>query len=289
MTVHLLPERESSAARERVSRWVTRGTAPRRWVYAAAGTALSVLAPAGLLGLRASFATDASGTWLGTELAVYALTYGYVLAYGMLVLAFLGYCLGRRQDELEVTCTTDSLTGLPNRRLFVQRVQEEVRRAIRYRVPVSLLLVDLDNFKRINDTHGHAAGDAVLRCVGASLRATCRDTELAVRCGGDEFAVLAPETRAGDAFELARRIQAQLEDSCRQQLGDLGGGIVVSVSIGIADMERAAQSTREALFEAADRALYVAKAAGRNRTVLAPVRGTRRRLVPANGPRASAG
>jgi diguanylate cyclase (GGDEF)-like protein len=152
------------------------------------------------------------------------------------------------------------------------------------------LLVDLDDFKHVNDTHGHAAGDAVLRCVSACLRTTCRDTELAVRCGGDEFAVLAPETRAEDAFELARRIHAQLEKACREQLGELGIA-PVSVSIGIADMARAAQPTREALFEAADRALYVAKAAGKNRIVLAPARSStaRRRLLPSNRPRASAG
>ncbi len=288
MTVHLLPEREPLAEGGRVSRWVTRGAAPRRWVYAAAGTALSVLAPAGLFGLRASFAPDFGAAWLSTELSTHALTYGYLLAYGVIVLAFLGYCLGRRHDELELSCTTDPLTGLPNRRLFVQRVHEEARRAVRYRVPVSLLLLDLDDFKRVNDTRGHAAGDNVLRCVAECLRTTCRDTELAVRCGGDEFAVLAPETRAEDAYELARRIHVQLEKSCAEQLGDLSE-LPVSVSIGIADMQRAAEPTREALFEAADRALYVAKAAGKNRIVMAPVRGARRHLLPSKRSRVSAG
>jgi diguanylate cyclase (GGDEF)-like protein len=247
---------------------------------------LSILAPAGLLGLRASFAPDARAEWLWTELSTYALTYGYLLAYGVVVLAFLGYCVGRRHDELELSCTTDSLTGLPNRRLFVQRVQEEARRAVRYQVPVSLLLIDLDDFKHINDTHGHAVGDAVLRAVGECLRVTCRDTELAVRCGGDEFAVLAPETCAEDAFELARRVHAQLEKACAEPLGD-AGLLSVSVSIGIADMRRAAHTTREALFEAADRALYVAKAAGKNRIVLAPMRGTPRRLQPSKRSRAA--
>ncbi len=80
MTVHLLPEREPLIEGGRVSRWVARGAAPRRWVYTAAGTALSILAPAGLLGLRASFAPDARAEWLWTELSTYALTYGYLLA-----------------------------------------------------------------------------------------------------------------------------------------------------------------------------------------------------------------
>jgi diguanylate cyclase (GGDEF)-like protein len=252
--------------------------APRRRAYTVAGILLGVLGPAGLAGMQASFGVGPfAGAWSSTELATEVLTYGYVLAYSMIVLGVLGWHVGRRQDELEITSTTDPLTGLPNRRVFVRRAHEEAKRAARYNAPTSLLLIDLDELKTINDTHGHARGDAVLRAIGECLRTTCRETELAARCGGDEFAVLVPETRAESAIELAKRIQSQFSELWRARGEEPAQ---VSVSIGVADVERSAGASREALLEAADRALYVAKASGKNRVVLAPAQRRRRERIP---------
>src|SRR4029078_8568358 len=108
-------------------------------------------------------------------------------------------------DQLELSSATDPLTDLPNRRYFSSRLRQELFRASRYGVPVTLLLLDLDGLKQINDHYGHSAGDRALCAVADCLKRTCRATDVPVRCGGDEFAVLVPETFAEDALDLAKR------------------------------------------------------------------------------------
>ena len=114
----------------------------------------------------------------------------------------------RRISVLEDENITDVLTGLRNRRYFDRRLAEEVARSGRHGLPVSLLLVDLDHFKRINDTQGHAAGDRVLAETGGILRQALRETDIAARYGGEEFAVLAPQTGLAGALLLAERLRA---------------------------------------------------------------------------------
>jgi diguanylate cyclase (GGDEF)-like protein len=160
---------------------------------------------------------------------------------------------------------TDELTQLANRRRFTETLAVEVRRAERFGDPLSLVLADLDDFKQINDRYGHQAGDEVLRRFSDVLRDNVRDFDLPVRYGGEEFAVLLPETGLDGAEQLARRLQVAL---LALRLPEIGGDRPpVTASFGVAAFP-AARSAEE-LLSAADGALYRAKAAGKNRVASA--------------------
>ena len=156
----------------------------------------------------------------------------------------------RTRSELERLATTDDLTGLPNRRCFMAQLERELARAQRYRIPLSLLLLDLDDFKRLNDTHGHAMGDHALRLVAHAIHGCLRTPDLVARLGGDEFAVLVPQADRAAAEALARRI-------C-DAVSQLTLPLKTSVSFGISTM---ANGEAADLLEEADRFLYCAKRA----------------------------
>ena len=161
---------------------------------------------------------------------------------------------------------TDALTGLANRRSFDERLGIEVARGDRYRRPCALLALDVDHFKRVNDTHGHQAGDAVLKSLAALLRERARaGIDVAARVGGEEFAVLLPETGRDGALGIADRIREDVERSA-VRIAD-GSTIGVTVSIGVCCYPDHAGSA-EALMRNADQALYAAKRLGRNRTAV---------------------
>jgi diguanylate cyclase (GGDEF)-like protein len=167
---------------------------------------------------------------------------------------------------------TDELTQLSNRRRFTETLAVEVRRAERFGDPLSLVLADLDDFKQINDRYGHQAGDEVLRRFADVLRENVRDFDLPVRYGGEEFAVLLPETGLDGAEQLARRLQTAL---LRLRLPEIGGDRPpVTASFGVAAFPAARNA--EELLSAADGALYSAKAAGKNRVVSTGDDGRRR-------------
>jgi diguanylate cyclase (GGDEF)-like protein len=160
---------------------------------------------------------------------------------------------------------TDELTQLANRRRFTETLAVEVRRAERFGDPLALVLADLDDFKLINDRYGHQVGDEVLRRFADVLRENVRDFDLPVRYGGEEFAVLLPETAVAGAEQLARRLQAAL---LRLRIDEIGGDRPpVTASFGVAAFPTA--RSVEELLSAADGALYRAKAAGKNRVAKA--------------------
>ncbi len=235
----------------------------RRSCYPLYAALLALGAPAGLLVLRATLARALPGpAWLLGEVRGDLATYLYVTLSTTTVFVYLGWLLGKRTDQLLASSGTDVLTGLANRRRFDTRLENELQRVARHAAPLSLLLVDVDGLKKINDVGGHEAGDAALRAVGDALRATCRRTDLAARVGGDEFAILAPQTTAAAAMEVASRLRANLAKLPPARRAP-------TVSVGVADA-RAAGSTRASdLLATADRALYQAKTTGRDRAVLA--------------------
>ncbi len=164
--------------------------------------------------------------------------------------------------ELERLARTDSLTSLLNRRHFIERFQEEMKRVKRYGAPMSVLLLDLDRFKRVNDTHGHAAGDKVLEQTGAIIRDVIRSMDFACRYGGEEFCVALPDTALEGGLAVAERLRGRIEAArFRSRQGE---EFQVTCSIGLTRVDEGSESW-EASFSAVDKALYRAKRNGRNR------------------------
>jgi len=169
-----------------------------------------------------------------------------------------------QKAHLEELVVRDPLTGLYNRVEFERRAMAELARMQRQGGSTSLILLDLDHFKRINDQHGHPAGDAVLVWVAQQLRQSARVTDVAARLGGEEFVVLLPGTDAPAARATAQRLCQQIDR--RLELTGPGAGVAVSASFGVATVDAPAPASGfGALYVAADRALYKAKGAGRNR------------------------
>jgi diguanylate cyclase (GGDEF)-like protein len=174
----------------------------------------------------------------------------------------------RWQLKIAEGALQDPLTGLYNRRHFEERLGSELASAQRHGRPLSLLLVDVDHFKQVNDDHGHLAGDEALKMLAFVLRGAIRKEDVLARFGGEEFVVLARETALAGARALGERVRKAVERSrCAWQGSDLAltVSIGVTVSIGLAEFV-AGRSERE-LIEAADRALYLAKQSGRNRVI----------------------
>lgn len=167
--------------------------------------------------------------------------------------------------ELERLSLQDGLTGLSNRRHFDMALEEEFKRAMRAHTPLALLMIDVDFFKRFNDTYGHPAGDDCLKQLGTALRlAHSRPGDLAARYGGEELVVLLPNTDTGGAAELAERFRQAVLEQAIPHAGNPAG--FVTVSIGVASCRPGRnQASGNALIEAADKALYRAKDGGRNR------------------------
>ncbi|HKQ30899.1 MAG TPA: GGDEF domain-containing protein, partial [Burkholderiales bacterium] len=160
---------------------------------------------------------------------------------------------------------TDALTGLHNRRKLDQRLREEIQRSQRSHQPLALVLLDLDHFKGINDTYGHSAGDAVLRALATTFRREIRDIDLVARVGGEEFMFLFPDTDPELAQRVAERIRRALTVLTVTVPGE--EKLHVTGSFGIACFPLHANNA-ESLVANADRALYAAKQAGRNRSLM---------------------
>jgi diguanylate cyclase (GGDEF)-like protein len=221
-------------------------------------------APLGLLILRAVQSESAFElAWISAEVQADPALYLYLSVATTSVLSALGLLIGRYDDRLLLAALTDPLTGLPNRRRFTEALAAEIARSRRYGASLSVLLIDVDQFKRVNDRHGHAAGDTALSQVAASLRSTCRQTDLPARYGGDEFALLLPET-AGDRGQL---LAGRLATSLRAAPPYAVNAPALTLSIGVAELAQG--DDPGTLLKRADEALYQAKAAGRDRSVLA--------------------
>jgi diguanylate cyclase (GGDEF)-like protein len=218
----------------------------------------------------------------------------YAAAGSFALLVLLGLLFGRPivrslGDFRRVAsqAVTDALTGLANRRSFDEELMLEWRRAARVGDPLALILADLDDFKKVNDTHGHQVGDEVLRKVGETLGSALRQVDMAARYGGEEFAVIVPETDLDGAVKLAERLRTELLKA-QVELPD-GTPLRVTASFGVAINGELARA--EELIAAADEALYEAKHAGKNRVAPEAVAADeyepsarperRRRLVPA--------
>lgn len=199
----------------------------------------------------------------------------WIITIGMVAAAAIIVRTLKRQNEellarLGKAAHTDSLTGLFNRQAFDERLKAELARSRRARAPTALIIADIDHFKEINDTHGHAAGDAALRIVGETARRVSRSADYVARIGGDEFGAILPETDAEGAFRFAERLREAIAASLATD------DVLMTMSLGIAESESDGLSP-DVLSRSADEALYEAKDLGRNQTVVAP--GARRKLA----------
>jgi diguanylate cyclase (GGDEF)-like protein len=168
----------------------------------------------------------------------------------------------RLYEQMQEQARTDALTGLKNRRTFDTLLVDEIARALRFKRPVSLLMLDIDHFKRVNDTYGHQAGDAVLKGLGELLGRQARAIDRVCRYGGEEFTVILPETDFENAAKAAERLRAAVE--AHRFDVNIDEPLRIAVSIGVASFPAHADSA-QALVAAADSAMYVAKQNGRNR------------------------
>jgi len=167
----------------------------------------------------------------------------------------------RLEVELERQATTDALTGTDNRRSFGRRASMELSRSLRYGRPLSLLMLDLDHFKSINDRFGHPVGDEVLRTFAQACRETLRDADVFARMGGEEFAVLLVETQGDKAVTVAERLRRNV---AKLEIPALGEAVSVTVSVGVTTA-RETDDALDTLLARADEALYEAKRQGRDR------------------------
>jgi diguanylate cyclase (GGDEF)-like protein len=177
-------------------------------------------------------------------------------------LFFLAATLHRHRVQLETLVRTDMLTGLPNRREFMAQLAREAHRQSRSGRPLSLVMIDVDHFKRVNDQWGHQAGDEVLARIGHILRSLTREQiDVAARYGGEEFVLLLPETELAGAVQVAEKISARLRE---QDFSALGGHFRVTQSVGVAQV---VDGQAQQALQVADRNLYHAKREGRDRIV----------------------
>jgi diguanylate cyclase (GGDEF)-like protein len=175
--------------------------------------------------------------------------------------------LREKNAQLEALSITDPLTGLANRRRLMARLEEEVVRARRYKTPLSVVMIDIDHFKQVNDTHGHAMGDEVLRNTGAMLKGSVRASDLAARYGGEELTLVLPHTDIPAAIQVAENLRVRFSE-LEHQLD--GVTLTKTVSMGVAARDGQGEIPRaEDLLKHADEALYRAKQNGRNRVEVA--------------------
>ncbi len=217
-------------------------------------------------------ADDVEAQWRGRAIAL-----GLVLLSLCALTAGLALLFGRElkrgadmQGELARLSRTDSLTGLPNRRCFEEEFARVFGEAQRFGRPLSLLVVDADHFKRINDRYGHSVGDEVLKGLARALGGSVhRPGDLVARVGGEEFVVVLPQTDAAGAARIAQKIHGEVARLAVESAG-IGAG-AIAVSVGSASLPAGAPVERDAFYRLADAALYEAKAGGRNQTRAAAI------------------
>ena len=231
--------------------------------YCLLGSVASLGAPGGLMvaRLRQHHVTKVRFDQCVEELRGDRMGFLYVAISTLIVFATYGAALGRQIDRSRAVSDNDPLTELPNIRKFRDRLQLEIERAKRSGECLSLLFIDLDRLKSINDAHGHPAGDSALRHIARCITRSLRASDLGARLGGDEFGVLAPRTTQQEGVALAHRLADLVRNTASR------GTMPVTVSIGVAtaypQVSTPTTVELDALFARADAALYTSKRAGR--------------------------
>jgi diguanylate cyclase (GGDEF)-like protein len=188
----------------------------------------------------------------------------------MLRIRALTEALDQANRRLSELAHTDALTGVANRRRFEELYATEFERCQRYQRPLAVLTLDIDHFKKVNDTHGHGVGDQVLKAVSSVVAKSLRQSDHMARTGGEEFVVLAPESTPSGALALGERLRRRVE---ALQVETDAGPLQATVSVGVVSWDGVGATDQAGLLKHSDDALYQAKEKGRNRVVLSLVRG----------------
>jgi two-component system cell cycle response regulator len=235
--------------------------------YAAWGVLWGLGAPLGSLLLRFLGGNDSSLSGLiHTEFESASYYYAYMTIGTTVAFASMGYVLGRLNEDLDRRSRIDGLTRVYNHRSLQDQLTYEIGRSDRYSTPLTCLMMDIDNFKQVNDRYGHLVGDAVLMGVARSIQEAVRLTDIVGRYGGEEFLVIMPQTSCQDALPLSERILKTVSEHVlwvdRQE-------VHVTLSVGVATYPDPGQGvkTKTALLSAADQAMYRAKMQGKNQVV----------------------
>ena len=184
----------------------------------------------------------------------------------------IGYVC-EKMKELEKLLVRDYLTGLYNRKFFMERFVEEHAWAARYQEPLSFIILDIDHFKKINDTYGHSCGDEVLRQLAKTLTSALRAHDIVARYGGEEFVILLSNTSADDSLTVAEKIRVTIQE-CDFYCQENTVKLPVTVSVGVTSTDSEFDLQPDSLIIRADQALYEAKAAGRNKVMASSVKGS---------------
>lgn len=216
-------------------------------------------------GFRVRDLDSTNGTHVNGELVRDAsLDSGDTIRLGSFLFKFLsaGSIESQYHETVYTALTRDALTGTMNKRFLLESMQREIARSVRQKNMLAVLMLDIDRFKAVNDTHGHLVGDAVLREFGSRINAVCREDDLLARYGGEEFCLLLSSTTKKEAFELAERFRAAVAN---QPFQTEAGPLAITASFGLACLDPRRSVTPNELIERADRKLYDAKRSGRNR------------------------
>lgn len=246
--------------------------------YALLGFVLGWGAPMGALCVRYGFEHSGEiSRWVEHEIQTHFLMYLYMAVSTAVVFSVFAAWMGARvyqlrrsafvqqqaSDVLNELSLTDGLTGLFNHRYLQERLQIETERAQRYETPLAVLMIDIDDFKRLNDHFGHTYGDQALRHVAGILMDSVRKIDVAGRYGGEEFLVILPQTGMVTAFDVAERIRKSVAESSARDEND--GAAAFTVTIGLASWPHPDIKSKAALLQAADKAMYDGKGKGKNR------------------------
>ncbi len=244
-------------------------TIPHYYLYPAAGMLLGLGSPTGAFLLRYLLADPLlKGAWVRSELDYNFLFYAYMGVGTVVAFMLFGYVIGLRSerqrvsnrvlsariDELHLKSVTDGLTGAYTHGYLQEILELEIQRALTHKTPLSVMMIDIDDFKRINDSHGHLFGDRVIKETAETLSANVRSDDILGRYGGDEFVVLMPGADAATAVHVANRARS----------GIAKNGYLATISVGSATFDGSSEESPAELLHRADMNLYQAKHDGKN-------------------------
>jgi len=229
----------------------------RRFQWALIGASLSFLGPLGEWMFLQVFSSATTDSLL--------LTYFYTELVTLISFGLFGYLLGLHTEKIEFLALRDKLTGLYNRHYLIEHLEHLLAQHRRHKTRSSVMMIDLDNFKNVNDYYGHIIGDMALKAVAECVQRICRDSDILSRYGGEEFIVVCHDTDINEGSQLAERIRKSVECLTIESLGFPGPQ---TISIGVYELSPDDELTVDQLISRIDKALYRAKDVGRNKVFI---------------------